>query len=172
MKNKIALTAILLGVSLSGCTSVGDYNPSDDLSANKKSALNSLVQISIEARDELRLLAKTQEAAAFESLSKEQHDQKEFQALKTLEGFRGKVDFSYDGPSTKAAHAIAKMAGYKYKQYGKPLNVFQEPWVSINIKDQPLNEALKELGMQTGKNVRIEVYEPAKLLRYVYVTIE
>lgn len=168
--NKITL---ILGLAATvGCSTINKEKVTDDLNQRKSKALEALIQISVETRDEMRLIAKSQEAMAMESLTKEQHDQKRYQALKTLSGFEEVVNFNFTGPSTKAAEAIAMMAGYTYKEYGKPLNSFEEPWVIINKKDQPLSESLRELGLQTGKNVRIEVYEPSKLLKYVYLNVK
>lgn len=173
MLNKKNASILALAIAMTGCSTVNDYDPKEDFKAENSKALEALVNISIETRDEMRLIAKQQEAIAMEKLSKEQHDQKRTQALAALKDFDVIIkDFSFDGPSTKATQAIAKMAGYKYKEYGKPLNTFQEPWVSIDLKDQPLSEALRELGMQTGNNVVVEVYQPAKLLRYIYKNIE
>lgn len=173
MFNKRNIGMLAIAVAMSGCSTVSDYHPEEDFKAENSKALEALVNISIETRDEMRLIAKQQEAIAMEKLSKEQHEQKRKQALAALKDFDFIVkDFSFDGPSTKATQAIAKMAGYKYKEYGKPLNTFQEPWVSINLKDQPMSEALRELGMQTGNNVVVEVYQPAKLLRYIYKNID
>ncbi|MEZ9709232.1 DotD/TraH family lipoprotein [Vibrio breoganii] len=154
-----------------GCSS--SNNPSEvSINVSGSEALQSLVDISIEARDELRLLAKTQEALAAEQLDEEQRRQKEYQALATLEGFTDRTDFKFNGLSSKATEAIAMMGGYKFKKYGRPLGTFTEPWVSIDIKDEPLSEALRELGAQTGRSVLIEVHENAKLIRYVYQTAE
>lgn len=173
MLNKTKISLICLATIMTGCSSVNEYEPEKDFSAEKSKALSSLVSIAIETKDEMRLIAKQQEAIAMEKLSKEQHEQKRNQALAQLKDFDFIVkDFSYDGPSTKATQAIARMAGYEYKEYGKPLNTFQEPWVSIDLKDQPLSEGVRELGMQTGNNVVVEIYQPAKLIRYIYKNIE
>ncbi|MGD1524384.1 DotD/TraH family lipoprotein [Vibrio owensii] len=165
MNKKIALSLATVAI-LSGCSTT--HKPIDVEDTNYSEALNELVNISVEARDELRILAKSREAVAQESMTKEQHEQRYLQATYVPDGFKKAVSFKFTGPSSEAAEAIAKMAGYKFKRYGKPLAVTQEPWVNIQLKNQPLNDGLKELGLQTGDSVRIEVHPPAKLLRYVY----
>ncbi|MNS46834.1 hypothetical protein D3C72_793460 [compost metagenome] len=122
--------------------------------------------MSVEARDELRLLAKAQEAKAQAGMSRAQHEQRFYQATSVPTGFDRRLDFQYTGPASKAAEAVAMMAGYKFKVFGNP--IAQEPWVRINLKNQPLNDALKEVGMQTGDAITVELYPAAKLMRYVY----
>lgn len=170
---KLNKTLIALSVILSaGCSSVSPSDPNEDISVENSKALASLEHIAIEARDELRLIAKMQEAKNLESLTAEQHEQKKSQALSVPPGFEKVIEFGIQDQSTKATRAIAKMAGYDYKEYGKPLSTFQEPWVNIPSAKKPLVEFLREIGMQTGSAVRIEVYPDAKLIRYVYKNVE
>lgn len=169
MNKKIALSLATVAI-LSGCSTTQELVTPE--TGNYSEALEELVNISVEARDELRILAKSREAVAQESMTKEQHEQRYLQATYVPDGFKKHVSFKFTGPSSEAAEAIAKMAGYKFKRYGKPLAVGQEPWVNIQLKDQPLNDGLKELGLQTGDSVRIEVHPPANLMRYVYKTAE
>lgn len=165
MNKKVILSFITVAI-LSGCSTTQTKVEPD--STNYSGALQDLVDISVEARDELRVLAKAREAVAQESMTKEQHEQRFVQATYVPEGFKKHVSFKFTGPSSEAAEAVAKMAGYKFKVYGKPLAVQQEPWVNIQLKNQPLNDGLKELGLQTGDSVRIEVHPPAELMRYIY----
>lgn len=164
-KTKLIGAATLCSLLLSGCASTSSVqqSPSNDLDV---SALDELKAVSIEARDELRVLAKTREAKAQKGMSKEQHEQRFFQATHVPAGFGDRVDFSYSGPASETAKAVAAVAGYTVKFYGNPLP--NEPWVRIVLKDQPLNEALKELGMQTGDVIRIEIHEAAELMRFIY----
>ncbi|MNI59444.1 hypothetical protein D3C73_1146070 [compost metagenome] len=99
-------------------------------------------------------------------MSRAQHEQRFYQATSVPTGFDRRLDFQYTGPASKAAEAVAMMAGYKFKVFGNP--IAQEPWVRINLKNQPLNDALKEVGMQTGDAITVELYPAAKLMRYVY----
>lgn len=156
---------VILAMLLSGCatTNAVQESPSNDLDV---SALDELKEVSIEARHELRILAKIRESKAQDSMSKEQHEQRHFQAVHVPAGFGDRIDFSYSGPASETASAVAAVAGYAIKFYGNP--VPNEPWVRISLKDQPLNEALKELGMQTGDVIRIEIHEAAELMRFIY----
>jgi hypothetical protein len=120
--------------------------------------------IAIEARDELRLLAKIADAQIAPTLTKDQHAQKSFQASYVPPGFERNAKFSYTGKASKAAEAIAKIAGYQFKVLGE--RIPNEPWVSINIDNLPLNEALKELGVQTGSAMRIEIHNKLMVLVY------
>jgi outer membrane murein-binding lipoprotein Lpp len=164
-KNKLIGASTLIALLMSGCasTTAVQQSPSNDLDV---SSLDELKEVSIEARHELRILAKIRESKAQEGMSKEQHEQRYFQATHVPSGFGDRVDFSYSGTASETAKAVAAVAGYSIKFYGNPLP--NEPWVRIVLKDQPLNEALKELGMQTGDVIRIEIHEAAKLMRFIY----
>ena len=114
----------------------------------------------------MRILAKTIEAKAQESMTKNQHEQRSFQAIHVPEGFEKIVTISFKGVASKAAMAIAKVVGYEVRFEGVPHS--HESFVRINLKDRPINDALKELGAQTGDLIRIEIHEPAKLLVFKY----
>ena len=133
---------------------------------DNKAVLQEVKSISVEARDELRLLAKAHESQAQRSMTREQHEQRFFQAVHIPAGFEKQVSFSYSGEARKAAQAMAAIAGYTFQTEGQPLP--RDPYVRIFIKDQPLNEALKELGMQTGDMIRVEVHEASKLMLFKY----
>ena len=163
--NFLKITMAAVGVSLLGGCATSQQVSNESLKLPNSEALDELVNISIESRDELRLLAKSQESIAQKSMTKEQHEQRFLQATQVPEGFEIKGDFKYAGPAVKAARAVATVAGYKFIVDGKP-NA-DEPWVYIDIKKEPLNEALKELGLQTGEKVRIELH--AKIMRYRYL---
>lgn len=150
---------------MSGCATVAEV-PKEEEFRNNISALEELRDISVEARDELRILAKLQESKHMESLTAEQHAQRHFQATYVPEGFDKNVTFKYTGPASKTAEAIAKIARYQIRIEGAKPAI--EPWVRINLKDQILNEALKEIGAQTGQRVEIQVHEPSKLIRFIY----
>ncbi|WP_274036185.1 hypothetical protein [Vibrio parahaemolyticus] len=60
---KINKSLIFLGVlATTGCSSIAANNPNEDISLSNSKALETLINVSIEARDELRLIAKMQEA--------------------------------------------------------------------------------------------------------------
>lgn len=164
-KYKIMGAVTLLAFLTTGCSTMSSvqHSPSNDLDV---SALDELKEVSIEARHELRILAKIRESKAQKGLSKEQHEQRFFQATHVPAGFGDRIDFNYSGTASETARAVAAVAGYTVKFYGNPLP--NEPWVRIALKDQPLNEALKELGMQTGDVIRIEIHEAAELMRFIY----
>jgi hypothetical protein len=163
---KRTLNAISIGLSIAILSGCAQKTESNIIFTGQDGALNELKSISIEARDELRILAKAQESKSQQGLTKEQHNQRFFQATHVPDGFGRRLDFSYTGPASKAAEAVAMMAGYKFKIYGKPLS--QEPWVRIVLVNQPLNDGLKELGLQTGDSILVEVHSAAKLMRFVY----
>lgn len=168
MTKTVVFTSAVLAAAmfLTGCAG-GISAKSSTVSVNPPvHPLNELRSIAVEARDELRLLAKTVDATNSPSLSPEQHAQKHFQATHVPAGFERQAQFSYTGNASVAAKALADMAGYKFKTQG--LKLSNEPWVSIHIKNQPLSDALRELGLQTGSGLRIEVHEAARLMLVVY----
>ncbi|WP_137297150.1 DotD/TraH family lipoprotein [Psychromonas sp. SP041] len=161
-QNFLKATAISVAVVLLGGCSFNKTEKPQDLKIPNSNALDELVTISIEARDELRLLAKSQESIAQKVLTKEQHEERFINATNVPKGFSKVGDFQYAGPAVKATRAIAAAAGYKFISDSKKNAV--EPWVYIDIKGQPLNEALIELGLQTGEKVIIELH--SNIMRY------
>lgn len=166
MKIKKLLSILAVGplITMSGCATVSE--PVVTEFKPEVNALSELRDISVEARHELRILAKLQESKHMESLSAEQHAQRHFQATYVPEGFERLVTFKYTGPASKTAAAISKIAKYNIRVEGERPAI--EPWVRINLKNQPLNEGLKEIGLQTGQKVKVEIHEPAKLIRFIY----
>lgn len=167
-KNKISiyLAASCLLATLTGCTN--GFRPSNDtvVIVPPVSVGEELKEISIEARDELRLLAKAKEAMAQSSMTPEQHQQRSYQAITVPQGFEKRVQFKFYGKASEAAKAIGTVAGYTVKLEGKPIP--NEPVVSLRIMNAPLNDALRDLAMQTGDAIRIEIHQPAKLMRFIY----
>lgn len=162
MKKFIALAAITSSLGLTGCAS----NSSSAAKVAEPSVhpLDELRVLAVEARDELRLLAKIVDAKNAPTLTKDQHAQKQFQATFVPKGFERNATFAYVGPASKAAEAIAKVAGYEFKILGH--RTPNEPFVSIKIDNLPLNEALKELGVQTGSAIRVEIHDRLMVLVY------
>ena len=165
MKLGLKLSVLALAVGLAGCAG---HTPVSRMVVVDPPAhpLNELRSIAVEARDELRLLAKVVDAKNAPSLTPEQHVQEEYQATHVPVGFERNAQFSYTGPASKAASALAQVAGYKFRTLGEPLP--NEPWVTIRINNLPLNEALKEIGVQTGTAIRLEIHEASRLMVLVY----
>ena len=165
MKRSAVAILVLAPTLLAGCASRQTVSEPIEL-PNNTTVLEELRHIAVEARDEMRLLAKAHEAQAQKSMTREQHEQRFFQAVHVPAGFEKQVSFSYSGEARKAAEAMAAIAGYTFKVDGAPLP--RDPYVRIFIKDQPLNEALKELGMQTGDMIRVEVHEASRQMLFRY----
>lgn len=162
----LALTAVTLSMALGGCASNHTARATHVSVTPPVNPIEELRSVAVEARDELRLLAKVNDAVNTPSLTKEQHAQRYFQSTYVPKGFERNSKFSYTGPATSAAQALAMMAGYKFKS--PSVRLPNEPWVTINIDNQPLNDALRELGVQTGSSVRVEVLEKANVINVVY----
>jgi len=165
--SKISLLTLVSLLSVGCATHQNPVYTSDVvLIEPERSALDEIKHISVEARDELRLLAKYQEALALESLTKQQHEQKFHQAVYVPPGFEQEVDMKVTDDALKVAKGIALVANYRLDVEGIPVGKI--PPVSIDIKNKPLNEALKELGMQTGDVITVEVYPAARLMKFIY----
>jgi len=165
MLKKILAPLFIVALS-SGCQTLQQQVKVDDAPKIESNALSELKKISVEARHELRLLAKAQEARNAGSLTAAQHQQRFFQATYVPEGFEQNVSFKFAGKATKALEAISLIAQYKIETYGQMSGI--EPKVLIHIDDKPLNDALKELGMQTGDSMKVEVYPASRIIRAVY----
>ncbi len=166
MKLSLKISLMALAIGMSGCASQYTARTSSVMVTPPAHPINELRSIAVEARDELRMLAKIVDAKNAPKLSPEQHAQKEFQATYVPPGFERYAKFSYTGGATKAANALSQIAGYKFKTLGHPLP--NEPWVTINIDNLPLNEALKELGVQTGSAMVVEIHPASRLMVVVY----
>lgn len=164
MTLKLGLTLLAVSLLATGCGHA--VKRSTVVIAPPVHPLDELRSIGVEARDELRLLAKIKDAKNAPSLTVEQHAQKHFQATHVPAGFERTAQFSYTGDATRAAEALAQVAGYKFRTLGKPMP--NEPWVTIHIRGLPLAEALRELGVQTGSAIRVEIHEAERLMVVVY----
>lgn len=154
-------------LGMGGCASTSQV-PSPTLAEPDYDSIEVLKDVSIEARHELRLLAKMQEASAMKSMSREQHEQRTFQSIHVPRGFDIRQDFYHEGGyAVDAAEAMALLAGYDFKVLNESGS--QKINVNIKIKNQPLNEALKELGAQTGDLAEISVDEAANLIEFRYL---
>lgn len=170
IKKKTSLFNVLcILILLGGCASNKETEslPDRDAFSSSVDALDELKLIAVEARDELRLLAKAQSARTAAVLTDEQHHQAFFQATYVPPGFEQSTDFYYVGDFEKALEAIALISGYKLMppEGDKPPG---QIWVNIEFKDQPLVHALREIGMQAGDKVLVQVYPAAKIIRYTY----
>jgi hypothetical protein len=162
---KCIFLVLCFGFALSACKT---YEPITEtiMVSPPVSSLAELASLSVEARHELRLLAKAQEALAQQEMTSAQHEERFRQATYVPPGFESLVQLNYTGPARQAAQAIALLAGYEIAYYGNPTS--NEPFVHIDIDARPLNEALKELGLQTGDAIRVELHPAAKLMRFIY----
>lgn len=161
MQKKIGIFLVSLGI-LSGCSTTPSDNSYIAAHTPKKLAIEEIKEIAVEARDELRLLAKYQQALASKSLTDEQHRQKYYQSVYVPDGFDKIVDLNIKNKASVAAKAIATIAGYEPDiiNYSSVI----DPMVNINIKNKPLNEALKELGLLTGSLIDIQVYPASRTM--------
>jgi hypothetical protein len=165
-KFSLALSVVALSAALGGCATNETARATSVTVTPPVNPLDELRSVAIETRDELRLLAKVNDAVSAPSLTKEQHAQMYFQSTHVPHGFERIASFSYTGPVSTTAEALAKVAGYKFR---KPsVNLPNEPWATINIVNQPLNDALRELGVQSGSAIRVEVLEQANVINLVY----
>jgi len=165
-KKLILLSMLASSAALTGCVGQTTTKPvTFEPVTSQATAVDPILEIkriSIEARDELRLLAKAEQARTQASMTADQHAQKSFQALHVPKGFEQHVTLDYTAPAEEVAKLIAEAAGYEFKSYGvKPV---VSMFVSVKLDDQPLNDALKEVGLQTGNSAILEVYEEGKII--------
>lgn len=166
-KKLVLGTVISTAVLLSGCASSPKASQ-PRLAEPDYSSIEVLKDVSIEARHELRLLAKMQEASAMSSMTKEQHEQRTYQSLTVPRGFEARQDFYHQGGhAVDAAEALALLTGYDFDVLNEDGS--QKIPVSINVKNKPLNEALRELGAQTGDLAEISVDEASNLIIFKYL---
>lgn len=159
--------AIFAGLVLSGCASKTVNIKEVVVAEPSVNAIKELKSISIEARDEMRLLAKAQQSITNKLITEDQHKQAFFQATYTPPGFETIVDFSYAGKLESAAEAIAVIAGYKLLG-PTGLKPNDDLWVNISLKQETLYEAIKEIGLQSGDKVTFDIQSSAKLIRMIY----
>lgn len=158
----VGLSAVLV---MTGCATrpLPPVSGGDDFG---RGPLSELKQTAEEVNQSLKLLAQVRDAKLQPAMTSGQHRQRYFQATTVPKGFEGNVTFMFDGDATAAAEAIASLAGYTLVKEGKaPRSPVP---VSIHIEGRPLNEALRQLGVQTGDAVMVEIYQPSKLIRLIY----
>lgn len=165
IKKGIIATSMLIMVS--GCASTS-YHGSESEKVNFDSkAFNMLAEASIEARDELRLLAKTRDAQALGEMSEEQRKQRFQQATRVPEGFDKNTTIKFTGELIDSVKLISKLAGYN-----KVLEMGNKPRspiiVNITQEDTSIINALREVSMQSSDSASIEVYPNVKQIRVVY----
>lgn len=166
-KNLILGGVLTSAFIITGC-STAPKSISPALAEPDYSSIEVLKDVSIEAKHELRLLAKMQEAASMQSMTKEQHEQRTFQSLTVPRGFETRQDFYHEGGyAVDACEALALMAGYDFKVLNESGS--QRITVNMKIKNKPLNDALRELGAQTGDLAEISVDEAANLIIFKYL---
>lgn len=162
-RNLLVTTAVL---GLTACAS-SPQKPAEPSKPDLDS-MAYLEQISIEARNELRLLAQMKQSDVTKSMSEADLAQRAVQALIVPPGFERRVDLDVEGMAESVAEAVALMAGYTFEVVGDS-DGHQVP-VDIYLKNKPLNEALKELGAQTGDLALIEIDQNSSKLIFNYTS--
>jgi hypothetical protein len=151
---KIKMFAVVSAVlTLTACASTPSGGPV--IASTNLDSLKVLEDIAIEARHELRLLAKMKEAQSMKIMTDEQHAQRSFQALVVPPGFERMVDLDITDKAEKVAEAVALMAGYEFTVVGDSDG--HDVIVNLHLSSEPLNEALRELGAQTADLATINV---------------
>lgn len=169
---KVLAISVLTAIS-SGCASKGSI--SSDLSPERfnDDAIVEMKNAAIEARDELRLLAKVRDGVAQKIMTQPQRVQRFEQATSVPKGFERIVTIPpFTGTIDKALILVSKLAGYSY---GTPEGLPPRTPMMVTLGDvknpfrnKPLNEALKELGMQTGDGALIKVLPKDKRIVLQY----
>lgn len=170
IKKGILATSML--AALSGCATSGTNKIGGDESISFDSkAMIMLAEASVEARDELRLLAKTRDAKALGEMTDEQKRQRFDQATKVPDGFEQITTIKFTGEVFEATKLISRLSGY-----GKVLEIGNKPRspiiVDISQVDKPLINSLREMSMQVGDAATIEVYPSSKQIRVVYTDVD
>lgn len=156
--------AVLVAASLlfSGCA-VNSERPAIDAKPDLNS-MKYLEDLADEARTELRILAQMKQATATKAMTDEQHRQFAINALTVPPGFEEKVDFEITDHAEVVAEAVAAMAGYEFKVVGDSDG--HEDIVSIRLRKEPLNKALKEIGAQTGDFIDVQLVPGVMIFEY------
>lgn len=157
----------------SGCSSKG--NISSDLTPERfnDDAIVEMKNAAVEARDELRLLAKVRDGEAQKVMTQPQRVQRFEQATSVPKGFERLVTIPpFTGTIDRALVLVSKLSGYSY---GAPEGLPPRTPMMVTIGDvkrpfrnKPLNEVLKELGMQTGDGALIKVLPKDKRIVLQY----
>jgi len=167
-RSGFSLTIIATALLMSGCAS-NKGNVSSDLTPERfnDDAIVELRDAAVEARDELRLLAKTRDGVAQKIMTQPQRVQRFEQATSVPAGFERIVTIKFDGTIDKALTLVSKLGGYTF---GIPqgLPPRSPMLVTLNIRNKPLNEALKTLGMQTGDGALVKVLPKSKQIILQY----
>lgn len=167
--SKIALTG-LVGIMATGCTTTSTTQTTvikeDTVDKTLIEPKHELNRIAVEIRDELRKLAKIRNAKMAAEMTPEQQRAATYQSSQIPAGFEQLVSI---GPITDDLYNIMQLvelqSGYTVK-FVKPELRHDYP-ITLEMTEQPLFDALMEIGAQTDDHVAINVYpsaDPAKRL--------
>jgi len=154
-----ALGAVLF---LSGCASNQSSMGNDaqpDLDSMKY-----LEEVADEARLELRILAQMKQATSAGDMTDADHKQFAINALEVPPGFEKLVDLDIVDHAEVVAEAVAAYAGYRFDVIGD--NDGHKIPVTLKLSNDPLNDALKELGAQTGDMAEIHIVPNKMIFEY------
>lgn len=73
---------------------------------------------------------------------------------------------SWTGPMDKAAEAVAQQIGYRVTTLGRPLPV--EPIVTVDARNAPAYEVLRNIGLQGGKSAGLRVDTRDRTITVLY----
>jgi hypothetical protein len=162
-KRSIALaTAILLAAT--GCTT---FQNDEDGYANWRSIDRNRdvetknLQLVSSIEHSLSVLAGTKNAEMIGGMSKDEMAEREwlYSVIPDGMGMRFTIE-QWDGPSGEIIEMLADMSGYKIKTSGRPKR--KDRNVSIRAIDQPIIDALRDVAIQAGCDVFVDVISKPK----------
>lgn len=169
MKKILAISSLVaLSGMMGGCATSQNQNkiPEADFKFSPE-AMEELSKTSVESRDALRILAKIRDSVAQKGMTKEDRKNSFEQAVNVPKGFDKVATISYTGDLVGAVKLLAISSGYpKVEEIGKRPR--SKIIVSIEQRNVPLVNALRETGMQAGNKADIEVYPTGNLIRIKY----
>lgn len=167
-RSGLSLSIVATALLIAGCSSKGDLPTDLKPERFNDGAIEEMKVAAVEARDELRLLAKARDGVAQKTMTQPQRVQRFEQATNVPAGFERIVTIPrFNGTIERAVSLVSKLAGYSF---GTPQGLPPRTpmLVTLNLRNKPLNEALKELGMQTGDGALIKVLPKSRLVILQY----
>lgn len=167
---KIAGVAMLAAVA-TGCASTSTSTSSSTIISPElaiQDPINRLEVISLEIRDEVRMLAKVRQETREANMTERERQNRMLQKMEVPLGFETRIDtLVLTDELENVIQLIALHAGYQDVTFLGPKPRHALP-ISLNMKNQQLYDAVMEIGVQTDDSVMINIYPNNKKIVVEY----
>jgi hypothetical protein len=161
----------LIAAAATGCASNGLSGGYGDKTAAElavQEPVNRLEAISLEIRDEVRLLAKIRQETREANMTERERQNRMLQKMEIPAGFETRIDtLQVTDDLEDVIKLIALQAGYEEPVFTGNRPRHELP-ITLNLKNTQLYDAVMEIGVQTDDAVMINIYPNNKRIVVEY----